>query len=1226
MQNINGLLKPSVIAINIAAIINTVSILPAYGDDWVIEHPWIFTNPNQVKLSDELVDGTGSPVLGADGRPLIILYEPGVDSVLTNVDDKLVLKTNIFSFTTKPAINVNGSLAGIDNKSGMTIWSWNGSGSSGDPAKAAIHVGGAGTLKGTINNTGIIKGGVYITSSANPTTGSVYKSSSYMVDGSTLKSTLEDGLWVTEGGTAKSVDDHAINIQDQSYLDYVVVGKNSSVTAEGTGNSAIYVESGGELGGNFGYTHNIATLRTLTPDETSTGALLPNDPATGYPRAGDADDLKTGLSASNFVTVDFDGNGVADGKPDLYSVFDYSLSAYPNITGSISRAETDTAILVEGSVTSTNFSAINIEGDLEGKIHITSSGTVRGAGGGGKDKGGIWNHGTHQGSIYNEEGYIEGGVFVSGTQTASSAHGEAAYHAKGINSDYATLKGSYSVVEGGTVTAQNNHAVYLDRYSVTDYISVRKSGSEIKAQGTDHAAIYIEEDGVLGGAAAGRTEADSAIIVESSGKITSELGSAINVKGQLLGHINVDKGFIEATGTTQNAIHIASTGHVGASSLGGSDHLAVVVQNSGSISGTGSAVHVEGKLFGKVHINNGTLSGAGTNGAVYVSDTGEIKAGAADAILIEGGGEISSTGTTAIKIDGLFTGAIHIGSNGTLKAQGANPNAIDFSSAKSALHFVQDGTNASTIGSIRGSTTYTDKVEILSGSFSGQTIADIDELVLSTNADIDLTQDLIMAKKTTIQVEEGHTYTNAIIEIAGTGSLSANTGSELKIKPGSLTAYRELATGPKTLIIASVTGSGSINGNTANNITTGLEGVTLDYVQTEGALIETGPVVIDGSELKVTVSKVNDKAFYVKLLEDTLSQTSTTLIAGGGAAIVSSELNDLSKAETLFASLSSTTDFKTLAVQVAQPLDITVRAGLGDMNTAQNITLREARSPLYGFSYGDGFNNGEFWGQIIYSKSDQDTVSKTAGYDGKTNGYIFGAGRDFSDNWRAGIAGAWTRTQLSSKKNSDLTVTSYIGSLYSNWQQQNWFFDTLVTLGVSKNDTQKYIGNQKVEADYDSTLWGLRLVAGRTYDYGNWQLSPQAEFNYGRVDADEYTEKGNSGWEVKIKASDYEVMELGGGLRLNHDYLLADGSIRPELSLMGYYDIKERGSEFEATYLAGGDPFVVAEAERDRFRMQSALGVSVDVLESWTLNAAYNLNWSDNYRAHSFSAKARYQF
>ncbi|MDB2384567.1 autotransporter outer membrane beta-barrel domain-containing protein, partial [Endozoicomonas sp.] len=138
--------------------------------------------------------------------------------------------------------------------------------------------------------------------------------------------------------------------------------------------------------------------------------------------------------------------------------------------------------------------------------------------------------------------------------------------------------------------------------------------------------------------------------------------------------------------------------------------------------------------------------------------------------------------------------------------------------------------------------------------------------------------------------------------------------------------------------------------------------------------------------------------------------------------------------------------------------------------------------------------------------------------------------------------------------------------------------------------------------------------------------APQLELNYGHVRFDEYTERGNSGWEAKIKASDYEVMELGGGFRANSLSWLAQGSVRPELSVMGYYDVKNKGSQFESTYLAGGDPFVVTEAERDRFRVQSSVGISVDVWESLTINAAYNHNWSDHYKAHSFSAKANYKF
>ncbi len=1207
-------LKKSTIAIVVAAL----SATPAYSADWVVTHPWIFTNPDQVQLADELIDGSDNPVLGADGRPLIILYKPKIDSVADENGNKLILKTNIFSFTSDPALKVtDGALDGItiDDK---TVWSWKGPGSLKDPNRAAIHVGEAGSLTGEILNSGNIKGGIYITSTAT-SSNSIYETAGG--SSNTEKATLEDGISVINGGIAEAANDHAIKITNDAYVDFVTVGESSRLTAKGAGRSAIYVGTDGQLGGSFSFAHGIDTLQTLTG--------MPNDPDTGYPRPGDADDLTLPDSPSNYLNVDFPGDTDSpddhddDGNPDLYKIVEYSLPT--NISGSVTHEETDTVILAEGTIESELFSAINIEGTLAGKVHIEDRGTLSGAGGGGKDKGAIWNHGTHTGSIVNE-GSVTGGIFVSGTQTTSSTNGEAAYRAMGTNSDKATLTGSYSIVEGGTVTAAGNHAVYLDRYSSLDFLEVDGTGSVLKATDDDKATLYIEEDAELGGADAGRADTDSAVIVDNSGMMESTSGPAIQTKGRLLGHILVDNGTIKTTGATKDAIHIASTGHLGVSSLiGENDPKALVVTNGGTVSGTRYGVNVEGDVYGQIHVDGGTvISSAANNSTIYIAAAGEVNSGAgADAILIENGGKIESTNDSAIEVVGSLSGKIRV-NNGSLTAN-ASADAIDFLLANNPLHFIQEGSSASTTGAIRGSVHNDDKVAILGGTFNGQTITDVEDLTISTNASVTLTGDFTIPKETTLQIEEGFDPADPIISVK---NLNADD-SKLYITAATLGAYTELAAnGSTTVIVANRTADGTIQNNIENDISTGIKGHTEGHVSAAGRLLQVDSVAVNGTKLEVTVSALDASAFAHKLLEDSLTETESSLVGGGASIVTTGQVADSEKAEALFSSLSSTNDYKQLASQVAQPLDITTRAGLGVMTTTQNITLKEGEGAVNGFSFGDGFNGGELWGQVIYSKSDQATMADTAGYKGKTNGYILGAGWNFTESWRVGVSGAWTKTTLNNDQGRDAKINSYIGSLYSNWSREGWRFDSLLTLGLSKNDTQKYIGSRQVEADYDSTLWGLRLVAGHTFNLGQWDMMPQVELNYGGVGFDKqtYTETGNSGWEQKIKASDYEVMELGGGLVINPSRGLFNNAVRPELSVMGYYDLKSTGSQFESTYLAGGDPFVVAETERDRFRLQSALGLTMDIMASWTLNAAYNLNWSDHYQAHSFSAKARYEF
>lgn len=1127
-MNGNWPLKPMTLAVHGALMAACLSAVAAYGNtqEWVINPPQIITYPDRAYLSEVLVDSNGQDILGADGRPLIILYNQKINSVSSGTDQsgkRLVLRTNIFSFAGEPALDVtDGSLAGItiDNQ---TVWSFEGPGPLEEPSKAAIHIGalsdGRAALTGSMDNSGNIKGGIYITGQARPVTGSVYRSSGLAQAGG--RATVEGSFSVVDGGQAQALDSHGVLIGDQAYIDRMVVGQGSQLGTSGEGKSAVYIGQGGQLGGSLQYRHQIATLEGLVDGNNT-------DPVTGYPLAGDQDNLAQPDDPNNYVQVDLDGNGVddtdGDGHNDLYKVVSFDLTdpdasgATPadyTVSGHSERQQSDTVLSVAGQLTSTRASAIKVEGTLTGKVHITPTGVLSGGFDptegipAAPEKSALWiakndsASGHYSGTVFNE-GAMTGGIFIDGLHEAAE---QPLYYGLGTLTQPARLSGGYTVQGGGQALA-NGTGLYLDRYSTTDFISVRGTGSTGSASLLSSAtgsAIYLDETATLG------YEATAPAISVSQG---AEL-----------------KGF--------------------------------------------RTIVARGRVLGRVQVDNGTLVG------------------------------LESTGSTGV--------------------------AVDFSGAQSALHFRQTGPDALTQGSIIGSASLaTDRVELLGGTLRGGTLTDIDELLVSSRAQVNLSGDFILPKKTIVQIEPDFDVSKPVLTIEN-GTLSAED-SQLILQPGDLDLedYKILTNGAMTLVIveADSANGGQIASGVQDHIVTRVTGLNRDHVAAMGNLVRVSRVTrpADAPErLQLTLSAIKPAEFVQTLVQGRLSETQALFISRASQAVAAADNPDSGKAQALFRALNGAADLQTLATEVTPPIGVTAQASLDAMDVGQMITQSQARGQLSGLGYGDGWALGELWGQLIYSTVDQAPAGAARGYFGRNRGMIGGGGLNLGEQWQAGLSLAMVQTSLRGDAGMALTVDSYLASLYSHWASPDRFVEAMVTLGRGSNKTRRTIEGASVSADYDSWLWGGRLLAGLWFNAGRWQWAPQAELNYGRISADRqaYTDQGGSGFEKTIKAGAYERLELGSGLRARSTL---GEAFRPELSLMGYYDLNLQGSQYQASYLAGGEPFQVSESKTDRFRLQGAFAIQTQLWQGWSLKAAYTINWSRHYRVSGFSARARYRF
>ncbi|MGI9282850.1 MAG: autotransporter outer membrane beta-barrel domain-containing protein [Endozoicomonas sp.] len=875
--------------------------------------------------------------------------------------------------------------------------------------------------------------------------------------------------------------------------------------------------------------------------------------------------------------------------------------------------------------------------------------------------------GLLQGALENQ-GHIRNGIVIIGQSIHENGN---AYTSSGLDAAHqASVQGSYSVINGGVVEAIKDHAVNIGSDSYMDYILVG-SNSRIKSSGTGSSALYVASDGRIGGEFTNghnsrnltitRTEADTVINV--SGQVIATNGRAIDIVGGAIGKLLVDTGgVIQGGGSDAAGIYVSGT-YTGTFENKGTIESGVFIRgahtaNQGAgywaygsanswASLTGGYIAVEGGVSQSttdhaVYLGNYSKTdfvvaqGANTKieataadkNAVYVAANAQLGGtggrGADDAaIRVVDRGEIKAASDSAIKVNGTFIGRVHV-NDGLITGDNTTVSAVDFSSAKSPLSFLQEGDQARTTGSIFGSTDYkTDVVEFRAGAFDGATIQDVDHLIVSTQtSSIAMSGNFTLPTQTTVTLQplfdaDSQEYTgidtaNPLITVAGNLDAEAD-GSKVLIRPATPVVYQALGSGATLTVV----NADRVEGSVKNRL-------TVD----SGSLLVVAEPIVDSQSVKVKLT-VNKAADLKKQLEakGARSRSAAALAAALDIAVSSSPV-DAVKSAKMFAALNDNTgDSVKLANEVQPEVSAGVqRTGQTMANTSHNIIFNRIHGTRRGFNYGDQFVDGAAWGQFLYTSGKQGVVNKEPGFKNQAWGVTLGVDGELEANIRLGLAMTLSTGSIDRDDGAKTSQQSYLTTLYGSWSHRGLFIDAMASMGNGTNDTKKTVNGQSVKGNFQTDQWGFRVIGGTAWRMGSWNLSPQAEFNYGLIRAQDYSEKGNSGFEQKLESDDYITAELGAGFKFHGEVWGRRTVFKPELSAMGYYDFMSSGSKVKATYLAGGSSYSVTGPDRDPYRLAVGLAFGVKAGNHWTLRAGYDLNWSENYSSDSFSARVRYEF
>lgn len=553
----------------------------------------------------------------------------------------------------------------------------------------------------------------------------------------------------------------------------------------------------------------------------------------------------------------------------------------------------------------------------------------------------------------------------------------------------------------------------------------------------------LDGDGIRGLKFAGQSELQGDLVNAANGKILADGQEAtgIQLKGGSIGGKLINNGLIQVSGTESTGVLATYD-----DDMGGPDRVDLGgIENHGSIVASGddaTALRLDGVSF--------------ASAPVQVLNTGTIQA---DDAAIEVG---------AFDIDGAnASNTLVIQNIGNLVSK---DEAIDASQASGGVHLVWNA------GSITGNLIDLSNIEVNGDvTFNGADAStDGANIRLKDAGWLDVGSDAgnIPAH---LEFAQPHTTIQGNLDVAGNSSLGLNLSSATDPNKSvvAVSGTAEFAKGSQIQLAA--------QGNDFK-----AQGTTYTLVQA-GTLLDDGVSVTSRSAL-LNVDTVSSGNNQILAKVSTKSQDEVGEVIGqiGGSAnaqragaafsqVVTGLAQNNPDDPVFQAYVNASQDpaaLKKLAEQLAPEVNGgATQAATSGQTLVSNVTGNRTSS-LRGASSGDVLQNTGIWAQALYSDANQDLRDGVAGFNAYSRGIAIGADGKLTDQLTLGVAYSFLHTGVNSDSGNTTDVDGNALTLYSSFEQGNYFVDANLSYGLNDNESKRRIASTTAKGDYDSQVLG----------------------------------------------------------------------------------------------------------------------------------------------------------
>jgi outer membrane autotransporter protein len=411
--------------------------------------------------------------------------------------------------------------------------------------------------------------------------------------------------------------------------------------------------------------------------------------------------------------------------------------------------------------------------------------------------------------------------------------------------------------------------------------------------------------------------------------------------------------------------------------------------------------------------------------------------------------------------------------------------------------------------------------------------------------------------------------------------------------------------------------NGTINGNFENKIAENSR-YAIEWAD-DGSLSITGQATSSD-----VVADAGGSAANAATAEawDSINSSSS---ASEGAKAVASTLNELSQNATTPAGKKAYIDALTavapeVALMVQKTQVETSNQVFGAVGT--RLSGGSVSTGGKGMASGDSmFERAAMWVQGMFNKSKLDDTSKAKGFDADSSGVAFGFEKFVTDNTKAGIGYAYTKTDIDGFMR-DTDVDTHTAIVYGEYKPSNWYVNGIATYGWSDYSEKKNVSGVNVKADYDVETIGLQAMTGYDMNVNGLGITPEAGLRYVHIKQDSYKDSADQ----RVSANDSDILTGIIGAKVSKDFELSNGmTIKPEARVAATYDLMNDDVNSVVT-LANGSAYAVEGEALDRFGMEFGAGVTAEVNDNIELSLGYEGKFRQDYQDHTGLLNVKYKF
>jgi len=272
---------------------------------------------------------------------------------------------------------------------------------------------------------------------------------------------------------------------------------------------------------------------------------------------------------------------------------------------------------------------------------------------------------------------------------------------------------------------------------------------------------------------------------------------------------------------------------------------------------------------------------------------------------------------------------------------------------------------------------------------------------------------------------------------------------------------------------------------------------------------------------------------------------------------------------------------------------------------------------------------GRLWLQGLGSYGRLDGTHGNSDLTQRTKGGLLGADWALTPDWRMGVLGGYSKTDVNST-GMDGTVNSWHAGAYAIRQSGALALRLGAAYSGHNGDSKRSVVfngfSDQPKGDYQASSQQAFAELGYALGSGRLSAEPFANLGYQRYQRDRYTEKGGAA-ALQVDQQTQDNFNSTLGVRLAHLSQLENGmSVTPRLSAGWKHTYGDVSSTTSQAFVLGGSAFNVEGSALDRNSLVLEAGLDIGVSARQTLGVGYTGDIGSNSRNHGLMGQWQMSF